>query len=532
MARTLYRIYLYLVCIVMLVFAAISLGALLNTLLLETPLRGIYEGAPDSRTVVQNSVLASIALLVTVGIAGVHYWLIRRDMAGDASAGSGGVRSLALNLVQGAAALVAFFAGTALLSSIGIQFYSGSTLELAAVLTAALVLALAQWERARTRAAPGAALVFERLHLYGVQVVILLAGIGMVIHAVETSINVVLVRAHAIPAPCADVPRPFDNPGCDPAAGLLGAWLAVAWVAGAWALYAWLARADRSSVLRQVAQVVGFLVGLGSLVYGVYRAAEWLLRAGLGVSAGLAVEYMQSYAFVGAVLFGTAVALLYMSRLSGDSAETALGPVGTQLMLLALAAVGLGIPFYLGIMRLGAGLVDLVFTGNRASAADLAAALALIFAGVLHPLLAYLLRVRSTEDAPIGPRSAYVLGGLAAGGLTAGISLVFVLYVYVTALLGSPVGGDWQTSARDTLVVMLVGAFIGGIHLWRLLARPALLRGVLPGGDHAAPGAGTGAGAAGGGEIEVVLDELLAGHVTRDQAAAQLRALIQAPVGR
>lgn len=531
MSRTLYRIYLYLMCVVMLGFAATSLGTLLNTVFLETPLRGIYESPPDSRSVVQSSVLALTALVVTLGIGGLHYWLIRRDLATDPSAGGEGVRALALNLVQAVAALVAFFAGLALLPNIGQTYYGGSAFELAMLLTAALVFALAQWERARTPTATQPARVFEGLHLYGVQTIVLIAAIGAITNAVETSIHVVLVNAHAVPNPCAGFPpQPPGAPGCEFATGLFGIWLALLWTAGAWLFYGWLARAERRSIFRQLAHFLGFLVGLGSVVYGVERAAEWLLRAGFHVSGGLAIEYVQGHEFVAAVVFGALVLLLYARRLTLDSGATRLGAQGTQLTMLTLAALGLGIPFYLGIVQLGHGLMEAVFNGDRLAGDGWAVALALLIAGLGHPLLAYLLREQSAGEAPIGPRRAYVFGGLAAGGLTAAISLAIALYLFITALIGSPVGADWAVSARYAVVALLAGGFIAGVHLWRLLQQRAVLFPV-----HPVPTPASGVSPVASGSIEAVLDDLLAGRITREQAVERLRALLAAPamlVGR
>lgn len=533
MNRALYRLYLYVVAVVMLVFAAISLRSLLNTLLSETPLRDLYAAAPDSRAVVQSSVLAATALLVALGIGGLHYWLIRRDLAGDPSAGGGAVRALALNFTQTTAALFAFFAGLTLLSSVGQPYAFGRNGYLATLLVAAAVFALAQWERARTQAGPGAPLVLQRLHLYGVQTVILIAAIFTVMTAVETSIQVLLIQARAVPDPCAGIFTPPGEPPdlfvCNIAAGLLGKWLALVWVVGAWALYAWLARADRRSVLRQIAYYFGFVAGLASLIFGVDRAVEWLLRAALGASGGLAVEYVDSYAFAGIVLFGVLVMLFYARRLDRDSAGEARSAQTTQLTLLALGAVALGFPLYIGIVRLGHGLVEAALRGDQLAAAGWASALALIVAGLAHPLLAYLLRARSVGDAPSGPHRAYIFAGLAAGALTAALSLATALYLTITGLLGTPVSANWAADARYAVVTLLVGGFIGGIHLWRFLQLRSVERaaGAQPAGGQVAATAGAAAGvSAGDGTIEAVLDALLAGQVSREQAAAQLHALI------
>jgi Domain of unknown function (DUF5671) len=508
MARTLYRVYLYVVSLVLLGFAAFSVGSLLNTLFLLTPIRGMYETAPSGQDVVRSIVLAIVALVISLALGGLHYWLIRRDIAQDAGAATGTVRSLFLNLAQTVAALVALSAGNSSLGQLGGQFYAGVAINLAIWLTALAVFVLAQTERARANPARGAPVVLQRLHLYGVQAVILVSALFTWTHTLHETVRLIF--------------------GYGASPQLVGGWLSIAWTAVAWGVYTWLARGDTLSVLRQVAHFFGFMVGLVATIYGTEQAAELLFRGLLHATTNVLGDLTTTFDFFPWLLFGLAVMLGYGLWLAMEASETPLGRLGTDLTVLTLSAIALGIAFYIGVARLLTGAVEAVVpNGSPLGAAGWAAAAGLAIAGLAHPLLAYRLWQRTTVDAPIGPRRGYVLAGLAAGGLAATIAAARVLYLAITALLGTPSGSDWTSQARNTLVIMVVGGFVAGIHLWRLLAERKLIPHPSAGrSETGAPSAPTAPAA--DAAIEGVLDALLAGRITREQAAAQLKALIHA----
>src|SRR5260370_16300043 len=75
MARTLYRIYLYFVSLVLLIVASVGLTILLTNLLLQTPLHGQYESPPDKRSLGQQVVLAATALAVSLALCWLPHWL-------------------------------------------------------------------------------------------------------------------------------------------------------------------------------------------------------------------------------------------------------------------------------------------------------------------------------------------------------------------------------------------------------------------------------------------------------------------------
>ena len=100
MARNLYRIYLYVVFIAMLIFAAIGLGMVLQTLFSLTPLRGTYGTVPTNASVVQSTVFFAVSWFIAAIFGILHYWLIRRDIQNDPAAGQSAIRSFFLNITE------------------------------------------------------------------------------------------------------------------------------------------------------------------------------------------------------------------------------------------------------------------------------------------------------------------------------------------------------------------------------------------------------------------------------------------------
>jgi hypothetical protein len=100
MARNLYRLYLHIVFIAMLIFAAVGLGMLLQTLFSLTSLRGAYGTIPTNASIVQAIVFFAVSWLIAAIFGILHYWLIRRDMQNDPTAGQSAIRSFFLNITE------------------------------------------------------------------------------------------------------------------------------------------------------------------------------------------------------------------------------------------------------------------------------------------------------------------------------------------------------------------------------------------------------------------------------------------------
>ncbi len=534
MARTLYRIYLYVVALVMLGFAGFGLGSLLHTLLLNTPLRGYYETVPAGSELVQTSVLAATALVVALALGGLHYWLIRRDIAADPGAATGAVRALMLNLAQAIAAGIALFSGASALGQLTRNniYYGGSATTMSVWLVSTAIFVLLQLERGRSQAAEGAPRTLERLHLYILQILALTAGVVATwLSTVGDTITGLFRLVSAIPDPCTDQSSrfyiyPYSGPAgpggpvptCAFPQALVGEWLGLLWVGLALATYIWLARADSPKVLRLIAHGLGFLTGAILAIVGIGMGVRFVLQGAFGAEALSAQLFVDRYDFIVPLLLGGLVLWWYRRQFDAQAEASPLGRLGTNLTLQAIGTLALGVPFYIGVAAILYDLVERVVpNGDVADPSRWASDLALLLAGAAYPVVALLLRRNTTETAPIGPRRTVVLAGLAAGALAGAIGLAVGLYLVITAALGSAVGGNWQSQARLAFVVMLVGAFLTGLNLYRLRTdrRPEAPAAPKPPAVPPAPGL----------TIEQVLDDLLAGRVTREQAAAALRGM-------
>src|SRR5262249_4458583 len=129
-------------------------------------------GSVSSSQMTQAIVLFIISWVVTLVLGGLHYLLVHRDLASDPGAGGGAVRALFLNGGEAIAALVAISAGVAMFASLG-QQYSRISTSLGILIAFLLVFALFEFERRRTQVHPGGALTLQRLHLYGMHLVLL-----------------------------------------------------------------------------------------------------------------------------------------------------------------------------------------------------------------------------------------------------------------------------------------------------------------------------------------------------------------------
>ena len=148
MARNLYRIYLYSVFIAMLIFAAVGLGVLLQTLYSLTPLRGADGTIPTSAAIVQATVFFAVSWLIAAIFGILHYWLIRRDMHNDPAAGSSAIRSFFLNIIELIdAPLAIVVSATAVIAQLGHDPAFDLTVSAAIATTAFLLLVVLELER-------------------------------------------------------------------------------------------------------------------------------------------------------------------------------------------------------------------------------------------------------------------------------------------------------------------------------------------------------------------------------------------------
>jgi hypothetical protein len=466
MVRGLYRIYLYAISVALLIFIAASTGVLLANVFTQNPqLVGQY-GIPTSRDdTARSAVFAIVAWAIGGALLGLHYWLIRRDICAEPAAAHGPVRALFLNGTEALSVIVFVISGAGIVSAIGQPYQGNVSGVLATVIVTFALAVIFELERRRARPAPGAALVFQRLHLYSTPLVLLLIiGISSWIQAVQQTIVIVVNNAGLLPNECGPgVSCEYPSPA--------GQWATAALVSAIWALYWVLARGDTPSALRQVFHLIGLAVGVIITLVGIARGAELGLRALLHFSVGWE-DFVNNYSFVPPLVLGAVVLAAYGLRLRADMAGIAgeLDRAASRLPAIAVMAGLAAIPFWIGC---GGVLHELVETiiGHTSSAdtALWASAGSLVIAGLAYPPLAYYLGRVSARTGASGARRGLAYALLAVGTLTSAVGAVIALYTLVSSLLAVPVT-DGPTVARSALEALVIGLLMVGLHLRVILS--------------------------------------------------------------
>lgn len=513
MIRNLYRTYLYIVCIALLIVVSVAVAGLLNVLLSQTALRGQFGEPPDRSQVVQAVTFAIVAFIVAGLIGGLHYWLLRRDLAADPHAGGEGVRAFFLNISAAISALIAIGAFASGLSQLGLTDINAAS-SFSGALASAVFYAVVECERRRARATTGAALAFQRLHLYGVPFVIVLIAITYWSNAIGVSADAFFSQLGLVSS-CNDifVPHCFYNDIS--LRNIIARWAAVILLGAAWGVYVWLTRGDGRSATRQVFHLAGIAVGLIAAIVGAQRGLDAVLSAILGINFNWYDFAGGNSGFIGPFTFGLLIFAAYFILYRREAAELPTGAVVGMLTLRAIAGLIFAVPFWVGCGLVLQHIVySIVLTSPQPGPEHLANALALLISGIGYPPLALTLARESASPETAGPRRGFVLALLAGGTITGVVGLVIALRAYITSALGAPIY-DWPHTAADGVVILVIGGIIAGLYGW-LGAREHVFTPT----SSQAPAAQAPAESA---SVESVLDALLAGKLSRDEAAAQIR---------
>jgi hypothetical protein len=479
MARQLYRVYLYTVSIALLILAAVGLGALLNTVLAYTSLRGAYRVEPGQRELVQGLVFAVTAWIIAATLGFIHLRLIRRDMTEYPEASRGAVRAFFLNGAEAIGVLVTVIAGAGAFTTLAATDSFGmgdSAGPFATALAALLLVAVLEIERRRLRATPGAATIFQRLHTFGVPLILLLiTTFGYWNTAMRTSVTGVLIRANLYnpldPNACGtDQFGPIQGPCSLQNAGFL--WLAALVPIAAIALYALMTREDLHSLIRTVAHIGGLSLGVGMLLFGLDRGIELLLRGVFGVPVGwgdVAHPWTASYDFISPLSIGVILAVVYGLWIRAEKADLPPGAQTTRLATEAVVTVIFAAAFWWGIGRLAyTALQWFGSSGGGSFAERWAAAIALAVAGLAYIPLAVHLRLSTAQTENSTPRRGFILAMLAGGIITGAVGLTITLYTLGTNLLGAPLN-NWQQTVRGGLAALVVGLILVVSYGWTAL---------------------------------------------------------------
>ena len=544
MARNLYRFYLYVIFIGMLILAATGLGMLLQPLLALTPLRG-NDNIPANVVIVQAAVFAVVAWFIALALGGSHYWLIRRDMRADPAAGASGVRAFFLNATEAVSLPIGIAASAFAIGQLGQANFSGVTGALALAIPTLCLFALVEWERRRSQAGPGAPIVFQHLQVYGVQLVLLFILTSYWLPTTNQLLDAAVFAGKGYQGFCGG-PAGCQGPN------LLGSTLSTLWVRLFWVGYGFFSRKDSYSLLRQILHFFSFAFGVGYLLYGIERGLELALRALLGSPAPLTdiTGPSAEYAFVPSITLGLLVMGVYGLWLRAAAGQRPSGQTTTLLMEEAIGAALMAASFWFGIgLVLFHVMESIAGSTPRPDVETWSMAIAFVITGVAY--IALDIDLRSARAASTGPRRAFVFVLLGGGMLAGAVGVVIFLYTVLTALLGSPVD-NWQNAARQGGAIFITGALIVGSYLWVAIRehlfstrRPGQAAAVeetqkatqpapvqtpleMNGAAATAPESVTEKPEAplAAPTIEDVLDELQAGKITRDEAASRIRSMM------
>ncbi len=529
MARNLYRVYLYIVFIAMLIFAAVGVGMLLQTLFSLTPLRGAYSAIPTNAAIVQVTVFFAVSWFIAALFGGLHYWLIRRDMHNDPAAGRSAVRAFFLNIAELIdAPLAVFSSSTAVIAQLGRDPANDLTGSAAFAVATLLLLAVLELERQQTQAGPGAAMAFQRLHLYGVQLILLIILTFSWINTVFQ-----LIDAFVFGGQARGFPACGGFTGCQ-GPNLLSEVSSTLFIVLFWIGYGYFTRNDSASLLRRILHFASFAFGVGLLLYGISKAIELGFLALFGVTL-LAGDILDNYNFTAFITLGLLVAAVYTLwlRIAARREPEGLGWATTMLIGIAIITAVFAGAFWWGI---GYVLLNAFQSigGIQPGPRGWAPALALIITGLAYIPLDFYLHRRYKQDAALAadPRRGFVFALIGGGILSAAIGGAVALYSVFTNLLGSPFE-NWQNVARISASACVVGVLILAIYLWTarrehlfsgLIKRaapeetPAIVESMpqpvqLPPAEILPT-------------IDEVLDDLLAGKITRDEAAKRIQSIM------
>jgi hypothetical protein len=309
------------------------------------------------------------------------------------------------------------------------------------------------------------------------------------------------------------------------------------WIVVFWIAYGYFTRNDSASLLRSILHFTSFAYGVGLILYGISRAIELGILALFSVSLS-ASEILNSYNFAALISLGLLITGVYALwlRIAARKESAQMGWVTTILIGEAIITALFAAAFWWGIALVFLNVFQLL-AGIQPGPRGWAPALALIITGLAYIPFDFNLHQRYKHDAAVAsdPRRGFVFALIAGGILSAAIGGAVALYSLGTNLLGSPFE-NWQQVARAGASAFVVGVLILGIYLWTarrehlfsgLTRRPAttetpsitepaseLVVPAQPAPVEIPP------------TIDAVLDDLLAGKITRDEAAKRIQSII------
>jgi hypothetical protein len=485
-------------------------GRLVEGLILFSPLRAEYEYVPSQADMTQRVVLAVVAWVIAGTLGGLHYWLIRRDLRHDPEAGNSAIRSFFLNITEAIGFLIAIdLIGFQVISSLG---HYGVAWSASFALSLLGMVVWLEFERRRTSVHTGAAVVFQRIHLYGVQLVLLISLISAWFWTIRLLVDGLIFNVSACSWDIRDVCR-----------GQLWNYAGVAlWFVVTWAGYSWFTRTDRSRVSRFLMHGIGLMVGVGYGLASLYYIVQLLLLplVGQGVALQEALTgYDAPYDFVTPLALGLLISGGYYLLLRYAVKQGIIERGVLRFTVLAIVATLSGFLFWWGWGQLLFGLLQTV-GGSAPDVKDWIAGLSMVIVGLGYIPLEFFLRRQGqlVSEVARGPRRGMAFALLGSGTLALASGGIATLYGWLTAVLGTPMDG-WEQLVRGGIATFLIGGLVAGFYFWNS-SRELLLE--RKGEDQ------TPVSAPENMTIERVLDNVLAGKITRNEAVTRLQGLYNA----
>jgi hypothetical protein len=518
MARNLYRFYLYVVFVSMLIFATIGLSTFLQSLFSLTGLRGSYSSAPSSAAITQTGVFFGVSWFIAALIGGLHYWLIRRDMRSDpATGGSNAIRSFFLNVQELIVAPIAIGAGATTISQLGQS--NDVTNGLAITFATLALVGVLEWERRRATAGTAVGLFFQRFSLYGIQFILLIELIINSTLALNVLVDALFFGGTTYHTLICGDPL---LAGCHGPNALIYV-AAALWVALFWIAYGLAGRKAAGSLLQRIAYFISFAIGVIFALYGVGQAIALGILNVSGTHVATA-DVVQMYNFTSSLVVGLLVIAVYTLWLRSATSQQSIPSVAWQIALSieeAIVAGLMALAFYTGVA-----LVLLNLFESPVSINTWSGPLASLITGIGYVAFDIHLYRRRKQDVPgaVDARRGFVFALLGGGVLATAIGGAFALYTVISNALGSPLD-NWQHLARSGAAAVAVGLVILVVYFVlanreKLLVRTSKNAAQVGPSVAPAPGVATPVAQL---TIEEVLDELLSGKLSRDEAAARLR---------
>ncbi|HEU4785721.1 MAG TPA: hypothetical protein VFS83_20440 [Ktedonobacterales bacterium] len=275
--------------------------------------------------------------------------------------------------------------------------------------------------------------------------------------------------------------------------------------------------------------LLAFGYGLSSVLGGFRGIFEAVLRYLLGLPFPPNNLTSGAPTIAGALVSGLVVVLAYCWLYAREAADLPSGVPAAGLVQWALAGVIFAYSFWVGVQTLLIDAIEhIVPAGSQPPVENFASAGALLLTGLPFVFIALRLGARTNQTGVTWPHRIFVLVLLASGVIAGAGGLIFALQASLSAMLGAP-ADHWQQTARAGFVTLLVGAAMVALFMTVAVRNRYLGTRPEPKPAEAEPVVAstqpvTSAGAVAPYEtLESILDALLAGRMTRDEAAARIR---------